>query len=77
MTAAVADLVEAALLLPSESRTELVEAILERSDSAPGFIAAQMETVRRRMDNVRTGKSALIPAEEAHRRVREALAAEA
>jgi hypothetical protein len=75
MALSVKQLVEQALLLPTESRTELVESILESSVPSNAFIAKQMETVVARMDSVREGRSILISADEAHRRVREALTA--
>ena len=75
MTASVAHLVEEALRLPSESRTELVEATLEKSAPSKEFLEEQMSRVRQRREAVREGRSHLIPAEEAHRRVLEALAA--
>ena len=75
MAPSVKHLVEQALLLPSETRAELVEEILERSVPSRDFIAEQMGTVLRRMENVRAGRSGTIPAEEAHRRVRETLSA--
>ncbi|HRQ88511.1 MAG TPA: addiction module protein [Bacteroidia bacterium] len=73
MTATVERLVQEALLLPSESRTELVEAILEGTLPSPEWIEPQMAVVLERIENVREGRSALIPEEEAHRRVRESL----
>lgn len=73
MTATVANLVKQAMSLPNDSRTELVEAILAEAKPSQEFLADQMKVVRQRMDNVREGRSELIPAEEAHRRVREAL----
>ena len=73
MAPSVKQLVDQALLLPAESRTELVEAILEGSEPSSDFIAEKMETVLARMKNVSEGKSALISADEAHRKVREAL----
>ncbi len=75
MTASVAQLVEEALRLPDEARAELVEAILERSRPSPEFMSEWMETVKERMADVEGGRSPLIPAEEAHRQVRDALAA--
>lgn len=73
MTAAVTTLVKQAMSLPSEDRTELIEAILAESRPAPEFLDEQMKVVRERMDNVREGRSHLVPADEAHRQVREAL----
>jgi hypothetical protein len=55
--------------LPSDSRTELVEAILERSEPTEDFIAEQMEVVCRRMERVRQGITQLVPAAEAHEAV--------
>ena len=74
MIAAVEHLVDQALLLSSESRTELVEAILERSTPSKEFIEDHMSNVLRRMEDVREGRSQLVSAEEAHRSVRESLA---
>jgi|GEM_PF-1612029 len=69
MSVAVAHLLEEALLLASDSRTELVEAILERSSPSEEFLEGQMEVVVRRMKNVADGVSNLIPAAEAHEKV--------
>jgi len=73
-TAAVEHLVEEALHLSREARLELVEALLELSAPAQDFIEEQMKTVVSRMEDVQEGRSVLISADEAHRRVREALA---
>ncbi len=73
MTSTVERLVQEALLLPSESRTELVEAILESNSPSPEFIEEQMTVVLQRIENVRAGRSVLVPDAEAHRRVRESL----
>jgi hypothetical protein len=74
MSATVADLVKQAMSLPNDSQTELVEAILANAKPSREFIDEQMKTVRQRMNNVREERSELIAADEAHRRVREALA---
>lgn len=66
MSAAVADLLSAAMKLPAESRTELVEAILEQTSLDAGFIAEQMAIVSQRMERVRQGVTQVIPAEAAH-----------
>jgi Putative addiction module component len=73
MSVAVAHLLEEALLLPSESRTELVEALLERSEPARDFLDHQLGIVMRRMQSVRDGTSSLIAAEDAHDQVMESL----
>ena len=54
------------MLLPSDCRTELVEAILEQSAPGEQFLAEQMTVIAGRMENVRAGASPLIPADEAH-----------
>ena len=69
MITAVAQLVEKALLLPSESRTELIEALLERPPPSDGSLAEQMGIVAERIANVRNGKSTLISETEAHQSV--------
>lgn len=69
MSAAVAHLVEEALLLSSDSRTELGEAILERSKPSNEFVAEQLEVIAGRMENVRNGSSQLVPSADAHRMV--------
>lgn len=66
MSAVTAQILQQAMLLPWEDRTELVEAILEQSQPTDEFIQTQMEIVSRRMEQVRVGQSRLIPAEEAH-----------
>jgi hypothetical protein len=73
MTAAVAQLVEKALLLPSEARSELVEAILERSACSGEIIEEHMLLVEERMKNVASGKTKLVPEEEAHQSVLDSL----
>lgn len=73
MTATASHLLEQVLRLPEDDREELLENILDRSLPSAGFVAEQMITVRRRMDDVSERRSQLIPAEEAHRQVREAI----
>lgn len=69
MSAVVTHLLEQALLLPDDSRTELVEAILERSKPSEAFMTAQLKTVAIRMEKVRNGDSSLILADDAHQNV--------
>jgi hypothetical protein len=69
MSIAVEEILEEALRLSDDSRTELVEAILERSSLSQDFLGEQLSLVRQRMLNVRNGVSELIPAEEAHDKV--------
>jgi hypothetical protein len=69
MSTTVANLLTEAMLLPPEARIDLVEAMLERSSPSEEFMARQLEVVNQRMENVRTGVSRLIPADEAHESV--------
>lgn len=69
MSVAVAHLLEEALLLPIESQTELIEALLERAEPSRDFLDHQLGIVARRMRNVRDGSSRMVPAEDAHDRV--------
>lgn len=66
MSTAVAELLAAAMRLPSDSRTELVKAISQQSAPTEDFIAVQMTLVGQRMERVCQGASQLIPAAEAH-----------
>ncbi len=69
MSTDVAQLLEKALLLPSESQTELVEALLERAEPSQEFLEQQVDKIVRRMRNVREGSSTVVSAADAHDRV--------
>jgi len=73
MNAAVKHLVEEALRLAPEDREELVGTLLSRSEPDLEWTDAWVVECDRRMEDVRSGKSKLIPEEEAHRRIRQAL----
>ena len=73
MTAAVKHLVEEALRLAPEEREELIGTLLSHSEPDQEWTDAWVAECERRMEDVRSGKSKLIPAEEAHRRIRQAL----
>ena len=62
-------LLEDALLLPQESQTELIEALLERTEPSREFLDHQLGIVSERMKRVQQGSSTLIDAGEAHDRV--------
>ena len=64
MSSAVASLLDEALLLPAESRLELVEALLERTEPSEEHLAAQLSLETRRRAAVQNGTSSLIPAEQ-------------
>ena len=59
-------LLEEALLLPPESQTELIEALLERAEPSKEFLDHQLGIVTERMQRVQQGASALIDAQTAH-----------
>ena len=73
MNAAVKHLVEEAQRLTPEDREELVGTLLSRSEPDLEWTDALVVECDRRMEDVRSGKSKLIPEEEAHRRIRQAL----
>jgi len=73
MNARVAQLVQEALLLPSEARSELVEALLEHTPASPEAHDAQIRSIQARIANVAAGKSRLIAEEEAHQSVLDSL----
>ncbi len=73
MIATVAQLVEKALLLPSEARSELVEALLERSEPSDMLLMEQLRLVEERMAKVENGESLLIAEDEGHRLVLKSL----
>jgi hypothetical protein len=73
MTTNVAELVEKALLLPVEEQCELVEAILAGNTFPAELIEEQMRLVEERMERIAQGRSVLIPADEAHQFVLDAL----
>lgn len=74
MTAAVKHLVEEALRLAPEEREELVETLLTHSEPDQEWTDAWVAECNRRMEDVSSGKSKLIPAEEVFRRMDEAAA---
>jgi hypothetical protein len=57
MTVAVSEFLAAAVSLPDKSRSELVEAILERSSPSTSFISEQMSLVSARIERIREGLS--------------------
>lgn len=73
--AAVSQLFQQAMQLSPEMRVDLAEHLIESAAPPPEVVEDQMKTVRTRMENVERGLSRLVVAEDAHRFVREALAA--
>jgi CRISPR/Cas system-associated protein Csm6 len=72
MTAAVEHLRKEARRLSHEEQEELAYAILDEIPIGDDLMDEQMKIVEQRMENVRLGKSKLIPMDEAFRRMDEA-----
>jgi Putative addiction module component len=73
MTAAVKHLVEEALRLAPEEREELVETLLSYQEPDEGWTKAWIGEIGRRAEEVLNETCECVPAEEAHRRVRQSL----
>jgi putative addiction module component (TIGR02574 family) len=69
------ELFREALALPLEIRTELAERLIASlaEDIAPEISEAQLKEVRRRIDQVASGQTKLVPGEEVLARVRDLL----
>ena len=65
-----------AMALPPDARAELTERLIESlaQDVSPDIANAQLEEVRRRIAQVESGETELIPGDEALARVRNLLA---
>jgi putative addiction module component (TIGR02574 family) len=62
-----------ALCLSNDSRIDLAERLLESLDFDPAAIELQMVTVRRRLEEIETGRVQPIPGPEGLQRVRDAV----
>jgi putative addiction module component (TIGR02574 family) len=72
MTAEVSDILKKALALPPEARAAIAGSLLESLDDAPtdeGVQAAWSEEVKRRIEEIDSGKVQMIPYEEVRRRL--------
>lgn len=69
MSATVARLVEEVLRLPSDSRTELIEAVLERAEPSPDYLAETLSRIASRLADDEAGRTFPIDAEAAHESV--------
>ena len=67
-------LYQEALNLPDDSRLALAERLLESVEPDPVIIEAQMTEVRRRIEDLDSGRVAAVPGPEGLRRVRDAVA---
>jgi putative addiction module component (TIGR02574 family) len=75
MTASAKELKKQALALAPADRIELAETLLASVDNfiSPEIEAAWRKEVTGRVDEIKSGRAKLIPAEEVHRRARAAL----
>lgn len=64
-----------ALALSEDNRLQLVERLLTTIESAPGLEAEQLQEVRHRMEDVRSGRVSTIPGEQVFREIEQSLAA--
>ena len=72
MTPDVSELLKKALALPPEARVALATSLFESLDEGPadqGVEAAWSEEVKRRIEDIDSGKVQMIPYEEARRRL--------
>jgi putative addiction module component (TIGR02574 family) len=69
-----AKLVSIVEVLPIEMKTEIVERILDSMDKTdPRLEATWIAEIERRIENLRTGKSKMIPGEEVFAKIEERL----
>ena len=72
MTAEVTDILKKALALPPEARAAIAGSLLESLNDAPadeGVGAAWPEEIKRRIEEIDSGKVQMIPYEEVRRRL--------
>ncbi len=72
MTEEASDILKKALALPSEARAAIAGSLLESLDETPadeGVEAAWSEEIKRRIEEVDSGRVQLIPYEEVRRRL--------
>jgi len=77
MTSEVSELLKKALALPPEARAALADSLLESLDEEPvdeGVEAAWSEEIKRRIEEIDSGKVQMIPYEEVRRRLAARLA---
>jgi len=72
MTTDVSDILKKALALPAEARAAIAGSLLESLNDAPvdeGVEAAWSEEIKRRIEEIDSGKVRMIPYEEVRRRL--------
>jgi len=73
MTPQVSEVLEKALTLSTQDRGLLIDRLIESLDEGPaeeGMEEAWAEEIRRRVDDIRSGKAKMIPGKEVRRRLR-------
>src|ERR1700674_1891085 len=76
MTPQVSEVLEKALALSTQDRGLIIDRLIESLDNEPaeeGVEAAWSEEIKRRVEEIQSGRVAMIPGEEVHRRVGAAL----
>ena len=72
MTPQVSEVLEKALALSAQDRGLLIDRLIETLDEGPaeeGVEEAWAEEIKRRVDDIRSGKAKLIPGEQVRRRL--------
>jgi putative addiction module component (TIGR02574 family) len=72
MTPRVSEVLEKALALSTQERGLLIDHLIESLDETPteeGVEEAWAEEIKRRVDDIRSGKAKMIPGEEVRRRL--------
>ena len=72
MTPQVSEVLEKALTLSTQERGLLIDRLIESLDEGPpeeGVEAAWADEIKRRVDDIRSGKVEMIPGEEVRRRL--------
>jgi putative addiction module component (TIGR02574 family) len=72
MTPQISEVVEKALALSTQDRGLIIDRLIESLDNEPaeeGVEEAWSEEIKRRVDDIKSGRVEMIPAEEVHRRL--------
>jgi putative addiction module component (TIGR02574 family) len=72
MTPQVSEVLEKALMLSAQDRGLLIDRLIESLDEGPaeeGVEEAWAEEIKRRVDDIRSGKAKMIPGEQVRRRL--------
>jgi putative addiction module component (TIGR02574 family) len=72
LTPQVSEVLERALALPAEDRGLIIDRLIESLDNEPaeeGVEQAWSEEIKRRVEEIQSGRVEMIPGEEVHRRL--------